>query len=239
MTGNTFTNDQGNAGTTNNSFTTEADQSQGGELELGSKLQQQIDVMQKRMGDKDEFIGTLQGENQSLREKMADIEAKLESMGSVEDALARMDEAKKSNQDTTLDEDTLVSNVLNKLSAKSQEEQAEKNFSTVSATLTKTYGADKVDEIVSKAAQENGLSFDDMIALAKKSPQAVYRMVGVNSTTVSSAANPSRSTNIGTTSDVETKEQKLAYYSKLRRENPSEYYKPETQKAFREVCLSK
>lgn len=237
MTGQTFTNDQGNTGTTNDSFTTPADHSTGGEPELGNKLQQQIDVMQKRMGDKDDFIGTLQGENQTLRERMADIESKLESMGSVEDALARMDEAKNSNQDTTLDEDTLVSNVLNKLSAKSEKEQADNNFNAVSATLTKTYGADKVDDIVSAAAIENGLSFDDMFELARKSPQAVYRMVGVKQST--GTTNPSRSTNIGTTSDVETKEQKLAYFSKMRRENPADYYKPENQKAFREICLSK
>lgn len=237
MTDKTFTNDNGSQGTTETSFTDVADKGNTGDLDLGSKLQQQMDVMQKRIGDKDVFIDTLQGENQTLREKMADIEAKLESMGSVEDALARMDKAKNSNQDTTLDEETLVSKVLGKMQANTEKEKAEANFKSVSATLTKTYGADKVDEIVRKTAAENGLSFDDMFSLAKKSPQAVFRMMGIKQLTGTS--NPSQSTNVGYGSDNQNKEQRLADYAKMRRENPKEFYKPDVQRAFRELCLNK
>lgn len=237
MTDQTFTNDNGNQGTTESSFTTAADNSQGSSLDLGSKLQQQMDVMQKRIGDKDTFIGSLQSENQTLREKMADIEARLESMGSVEEALSRMDAAKKSNQDTTLDEETLVSKVLGKMQAQTEAQKAEANFKTVSATLTKTYGADKVDAIVRKAAEENGLSFDDMFSLAKKSPQAVYRMVGIKTT--SSTSNPSQSTTVGYSSDNQNRDQKLADYAKMRRENPKEFYKADVQREFRQLCLQK
>ena len=237
MTDQTFTNDNGSQGTTSSSFTTTTDQGTDSGLDLGSKLQQQMDVMQKRIGDKDNFIDTLKGENQTLREKMADIDARLESMGSVEDALARIGEAKKSNQDTTLDEETLVSKVLGKMQAKSDSEKADANFQMVSATLTKTYGADQVDTIVRKAAAENGLTFDDMFALAKKSPKALYSMVGIKQS--SSASNPSQSTNVGYNSDNQNRDQKLADFSKLRRENPKEFYKPEMQKQFRELCLNK
>lgn len=234
---NTFTNDNGSQGTTSTSFIGDADQSNTGAEGLGDKLQQQIDVMQKRMGDKDEFISTLQGENSTLREKMLDIETRLESMGSVEDALARMDAAKNSNQDTTLDEDTLVSKVLGKMQAEKAQEVADKNFSAVSATLTKTYGAEKVDEIVKKAAEENGLSFDDMFSLAKKSPQAVYRMVGIDNS--KPAINPSQGSSVGYATDNKDKEQKLSDFAKMRKENPKEFYKPDNQRAFRELCLQK
>lgn len=237
MTEKTFTDDNGSQGTTNSSFTNTVDNNNTSELDLGTKLQQQMDVMQKRIGDKDNFIDTLKTENQTLREKMADIEAKLESMGSVEDALSRIDKANNSNQDTTLDEDTLVSKVLGKMKAVTEEEKAEANFKSVSATLTKTFGADKVDEIVRKAAAENGLTFDDMFALAKKSPQAVYRMIGVKQS--SSTTNPSQNTNFGYTSDNQNREQKLADYAKMRRENPREFYRPDVQRAFRELCLNK
>lgn len=233
---NSFANDNGNNGTTASNFNAGTDHSAASDLDTGSKLQQQIDGMQKRMSDKDDFINTLQGENQTLREKMADIEARLESMGSVEDALQRMDAAKNSNQDTTLDEETLVSKVLGKMEAKTAEERATANFKQVSDHLTKTYGADKVDSIVAKAAQENNLSFDDMIALAKKSPQAVYKMLDTKPTTTTPS--PSQSTHVGYADETNSKEQKLSYFSKLRKENPKEFYKPEVQRQFRLACLS-
>lgn len=241
MTTESFANDPSNQGTTESQFKQEADQANAGNSDAGNQLQQQIDVMQKRLTDKDEFIETLKTENQSFREQMADFEAKLQSMGTVDEAVARMQEASKSNQDTTLDEDQLIGKALSRFKEETALEQqqriAKENFTAVSETLTKTYGADKVDAIVTKAAEEAGLSFDDMIKLAEKSPQAVYKMVGVNSSI--STANPSTGTNVGYASDNQTKEQKLAYYSRLRKENPKEYAKPEVQKAFRELCLSK
>lgn len=232
---NTFTNDNGDQGTTEPSFSNTTDNGGTGEQDSGSNLQQQMEVMQKRIGDKDDFIGTLKDENQTLREKMADIEAKIQAMGSVEEKLNAMEAAKNSNQDTTLDEETLVSKVLNKMEAKTVEEKQDANFKEVSATLTKTYGADQVDSIVEKAAQENQLDFDDIIKLAKKSPQAVYKMLGVKTAYTPS---PSPTTNSGFQDPVNNKEQKLAYFSKLRRENPKEFYKAETQRQFRLACLS-
>jgi len=235
---NTFTNDQGN---TNTSFSDnlDADNNNQGNAELGNKLQQQVDVMQKRITDKDTHITTIESENQTLREKMLDIESKIESMGSVEDALARMNEAKNSNQDTALDEDTLVSKVLGRMDAKTAEETATANFNDVSATLTKTYGKDQVDSIVRKAADENGLSFEDMFDLARKSPQALYRMVGIKQAVNTSTATPSQSTQSGYASDNQNRDQQLSDFAKLRRENAKEFYKPEVQKAFRELCLNK
>ena len=100
MTTESFANDNSNQGTTEPTFN--QNQDKGGEENKGSgnELQQQVDVMQKRLTDKDEFIDTLKTENQQFRERMADVEAKLQSMGSVEEAVARMQEANQSNQDT-------------------------------------------------------------------------------------------------------------------------------------------
>lgn len=231
----TFVADQASTDTSFNPGSTDHSSTQGeGE---GNNLQQQIDVMQKRIGDKDEFIDTLKSENQTLREKMAEVEEKVQSMGSVEEALQRMKENQNSNQDTTLDEDKLVSKVLGSIEARTAEERQESNFKEVSSRLTKLYGSDKVDSTIDKVAEENGLTRSDVAALAKKSPQAVYRMMGIDQT--STTFTPSHSTNIGQNDDSKTKEQKLAEFSKLRREDPKKYMSPEVQKAFRELCLSK
>lgn len=232
----TFANDQGNTGTTESTFNQDSDQSNGNNNDAGNALQEQVNVMQKRLGDKDQFIDTLKGENKALLEKVADIAAKVDSMGTLEEKLARMEAAKESNQDTTLDEEQLVSRVLGTIKHQTEEERREANFLEVSDKLTKKFGAGNVDSVASKAAADAGLSLNDMFDMARKSPKAVYKMLGIADTQL--PASPSHSTNTGYEADVQTREQKLAAFSKLRRENPAEYYKAETQKAFREACLS-
>jgi regulator of replication initiation timing len=212
-------------------------------FDAGNQLQQQIDVMQKRMGDKDTHISTVEGENKTLQVKLAEISERIEKMTTVEDALARMKENNESTQDTKLDEATLKSMMKNALPSMmaetTAEEKADANFNTVADTLTKLYGKDKVDETVRQVALDNGLDFNDMINLARKSPNALYKMAGINKgQQVNTTSSVTHSTNTGYNENFETKEQKLAYFSKLRKEDRAEYYKPATQKRFREVCLS-
>lgn len=237
----TFSSDQEHNGTTNHTNESNGDNLNSMSDDLGSKLQQQIETMQKRIGDKDSHISNIEKENQTLREKLADIDEKLQKMGTVEEALERMKGNKESSQDTALDEDTLKSKlrdiIPNVLKETSEKEKAAANFSQVSETLTKLYGKDKVDEVVSNIAKENGISFKDMIDLAHKSPKAVYRMAGVDTSKQSYA--PSHGTNTGFNNKYETRDEQLAYYSKLRRDDPKTYYSPAVQKKFREVCLSK
>jgi len=234
----TFNSDQENQGTTESQQQGTADKSGTELLDAGNKLQQQIDVMQKRMGDKDTHISSVEKENQALRENLADINERLDKMGTVEEALARIGEKNESTQDTGLDENTLKSvmkDALPSLLAESAAEvQASVNFKQVADALANAYGKDKADETVERIAKENGLAFDDMVALARKSPSAVMKMAGI---TTAQAA-PSQGTHIGYNDDSQNKEQKLAYFSKLKKDDPKEYYKPEVQKKFRETCLS-
>ena len=238
----TFSTDNVQTGTTATTTAT-TDNNGTQNFDAGNQLQQQIDVMQKRMGDKDTHISTIEGENKTLQEKLAEIGERIEKMTTVEEALARMKENNNSNQDTKLDEDTLKSMMKTALPSMMAEttaaERADANFNAVADTLTKMYGKDKVDETVRKVAKDNGLDFDDMINLARKSPNALYRMAGINSgQQTSGTTHISHSTTNGYNENLETKEQKLANFSRLRKEDPKEYYKPEVQKRFREVCLS-
>jgi len=241
---NTFNSDQENLGTTAQTTEQQADRATLAESDLGSKLQQQMEVMQKRIGDKDTHISTIESENQTLREKLAAIDEKLSKMSTVEEALERIKDSNKSNQDTALDEDTLKSVMRGVLPGVMAEQtaaqKAESNFKEVSAQLTKLYGKDKVDETVARIAEENGITFDDMLELARKSPKVVYRMAGVNPSQQAAAGfTPTHGTNTGYNDVNETRDDKLAYYAKLRREDPKTYFSPAVQKKFREVCLSK
>jgi small-conductance mechanosensitive channel len=220
-----FTNDQGNTSTSQTTTQLTPD--------VGNNLQQQIEVMQKRMGDKDSHIHNIEAENQQLREKMADVEARLQALGSIEDVLT-----KKSNQSTTstIDEDQIVNKVLQRQRAETQKEIEQRNFNEVSATLTKLYGKEQVDTIVKKVAEEASLSFDDMISMAQKSPKALYKMLGING-----SATPivhTQSSTIGSNDD-KNREQKLADFARMRREDPKLFYSSEIQKQFRDACLKK
>lgn len=239
MTDQNFTEDNGNQGTSSFVADNSSDNNEFDVKKEVSNLQQQVDGMQKRMTDKDDFIGKLQEENQKLRENLADTSTKLDSMGSVGEALQRIKDAEQSNQDTTLDEDKLMSDLLEKFETvqqtKSEEQKQQANYNSVVDTLSKKFGTDKVNDIINKAATDNRLSVEDMKSLAKKSPDAVYRMVGVKDTV---SFTPSHNQNVSYQEGEKNKEQVLAEFAKLRRENPKEYYKPETQRLFRQACLS-
>ena len=233
----TFNADQANQGTTDQT-NAPADNNSGNNFEAGNELQRQIDTMQKRMVDKDTHISTVETENQSLREKMLDINERLDKMGTVEDALTRMKDESNSNQATALDEDTLKSTMRNVIAETTAQEKAEANFRNVADMITRTYGSDKADETVRTVASENGLAYEDMVDLARKSPDAFFRMAGINKTVATLAA-PSKGTHVGFNDDNKTKEQELSRYAQLRKEKPEDFYKPEVQKAFRDLCLTK
>jgi len=233
---NTFV-DNTDTGTNNFTQATDLDNGQQ-QATVDVNLSAQIQGMERRMQDKDTHISTVEGENLSLREQMADTQAKLDKMGSIEDALLRMEDTSQhaNNQDTALDEDALIKRTLQALDANKQQKTSDQNFNAVAAELSKTYGADAVDGKVRAIAEENGLTFDDMIDLSRKSPNAVYRMAGLN-VTPNVIGTPSRSTTVGFNEEdnLSAKENRMAEFSKLRRENPKEYWKPDMQKEFRKL----
>ena len=233
----TFNADQANQGTTDQTEGS-ADNNNATNFDAGNELQRQIDTMQKRMTDKDAHISKIETENSSYREQMLDFNERLDKMGTVEDALTRMKDESNSNQATALDEDTLKSTMRNVIAETTAEERAEANFKNVADMITRTYGSDKADETVRTVATENGLEYSDMVELARKSPEAFYRMAGIN-TTVANLSAPSKGTHVGFNDDNKTKEQELSRYAQLRKEKPEDFYKPEVQKAFRDLCLTK
>lgn len=235
MTGNTFADKANQEGTNTFGTAGNVDSTTSGN---NGTTDNQLAVMQKRITDKDTHITTLETENRSLREMVADVQEKLNKLGDVETLLERMQNKPQddSNRDTALDEETLVSKTLDRIQMLSKEQQQEQNFTTVANRLTKEFGADKVDEKVNQFARENGLTFDEMVDLAKKSPQAVYRMVGLE-TTKQTSMSPSHSTIVGygdKTAD-QVRDQKLAEFAKLRRENPRKYWSSSVQQEFRKL----
>lgn len=196
----------------------------------------QIQVMQKRLNDKDEFISTLKEENQKTREMYASLEERLNNLDKISEVLDRGQEQDVNSQVTSLDEDELVGKVIDNLNKKQTEQKMESNYNSVVDRLSNEFGEQHIESKVQEAAQQNGLSVKDMVETARKSPQAFYKLMGLEQRTNIQTPSPTRST---ITAPIDTNEKDFAYYSRLMRENPREYFKPETQREFRKLFQKK
>lgn len=237
---NMFTQDQGGQDQNTKTGFQNADQGSAGQEGADTHSPEyQIQMMQKRMSDKDEFISQLQEENQKTREMYASLEERMQNLSKIEEVLNNQNTAQDvGNQDTTgLDEDALVGKVIENLNQKQTEEKMKANFEQAKQRLASEYGS-HVEEKVSQAAQANGMAYDDMVQMARKSPQAFYKLMGLESNTQQRPAtpNPMRGHE---TPPQDNNEKDFAYYSKLMRENPREYWKPEVQREFRKLFTKK
>ena len=232
---NMFTQDQGEQDQSTSTTFQNADQGSAGQEGVDTRsVEYQVQVMQKRLGDKDEFIKQLQEENQQTREMYASLEERMQNLSKIEEVLNnRFEQQDVGNQATSLDEDALVGKVIENLNKKETEQKMQENFEAAKQRLAQEFG-EHVEEKVSQAAQANGMAYDDMVQMARKSPQAFYKLVGIESSTQQRPTTPAPMRG-SQTAPQETGEKDFAYYSKLMRENPREYWKPEVQREFRKL----
>ena len=194
-----------------------------------------IQVMQKRISDKDDFIGTLKEENQRYREMISDLEKSKQDNSTVRETLESLAKQKEkteqpSSSGTELNEDTIVEKTMSLLQEKEKEKQEVINFNRVKEELEKTYSSDKVDEKVEEVIKSSGLSFEDIVSLSKKSPTAALALFKENTKSFTSPIHGTK-TSINTDGSVRDR----AWFSDLRRKNPKLYWSPDIQKEFRSL----
>lgn len=137
-----------------------------------------IQKILKRLDDKDAFIEQLKSETAELR-------AQLNKRPNVDiDEVVEKVNQSRSTNDNVVDADELVNKVYQqyteKMTAKQKEEVETSNFTQVQQTLHKHFGKEDVDAKVQELASQSGLDIDQVIALAKRSPKAVYKLLGVS-----------------------------------------------------------
>lgn len=132
-------------------------------------------VLQKRDVNAQSHISTLENEAKDLNTRMVEMQEKLDKAASVEDLL-------KDQGQSTFDVDELTAkvtqNVTEGLSAEAKEAKAKGNFDNVATALTEKHG-DKTDDAVKKACQENDMTFEDMVELARKNPKLAMKLCDV------------------------------------------------------------
>jgi len=218
----------------------DADKAQAGEQgEVDTKSPEyQIKILEKRLQDKDEFINTLKEENQKTREMYASLEERLQNISKIEEVLSSKGQQQDvgTQEKTGLDEDALVGKVIENLNKKQAEEQYQKNFNSVVERLKEEFGEQNIEAKVQEAAAANGFSVEDMKVTARKSPKAFFKLVGLEGGNRPVTPTPMRGSQ---TAPQEQEEKDFAYYARLMRENPREYWKPEVQREFRKLFTKK
>lgn len=147
--------------------------------------------LQKRLDDSQNFIEQLKRERQEDRRLIEELRSKpSHSLDEIKDLITK---ARTDGTDPTIDPDTLVKTVYERVNQNMSQQEAQKreraNFDEVTQTLTSKFGAD-VDAKVSEIAQEVGLSLAEVVEMSKKNPKAVYKLLGI--TEKSTVANASK-----------------------------------------------
>lgn len=120
---------------------------------------------------------------QTQQQKIAELEAELGKRKSAEEVLQEIrsretDQQKPTSQGVEVNEQVLSEIVNRQLDMRSKQQIASDNLKAFKEQFGNTYG-DKAASMYENLSKETGLSFDELNAMAAKSPQAVLKMAGV------------------------------------------------------------
>lgn len=206
----------------------------GGEQDGVNITTEQLSALQKRDENAQKHIPQLEGENEKLRDQLSELQGKLDSATALDDVLNRLDNKDGATQ--TVDPDELVQRVEDRLQRKAQEDREQSNWDGVVANLTEHYGkwAD-ADKAVLTKASELGMTMQEVTSLAKRTPDAFYKLFEMEKPTGPQQGVASQATNQISIINAPSHEEKRdrAHYSKMRRENPKKYWNVETQAQYR------
>ena len=182
--------------------------------------------MAKGKVESDAFIIKLQNEQAELREE-------LDKRLSAEETLARIQETSKTSNENTsqVSADNVTDLVKQTVQQMSEDETAKVNVMKADSILAAKYG-DKRGEVVAAKAKELGVTLEFLEDTAAKSPSAFLGMMGETTPaqpTPNAAVNGSVNTDAMSQVNAGPKDDSYASFETLRKENPKEYFKPETQ----------
>ncbi len=143
--------------------------------------------------------------------------------------VAPTDNGNTKEQNTTgnLSEEHLKSLVEKTLTQREKDATVQQNLSQVDKSLVDSFGTEAA-AVVKKKAEELGMSMDRLRDIASESPNAFFTLIGEAPRVQQNPMVQGSVRTEGVNMQVSA-ERNWAYYQKLRRENPNEYYQPKTQ----------
>ena len=211
---------------------------------FGGLTKEEIESRLRRDEHGQKHIKDLESEASVMRDTIAELQSKLTEAKTIDSLFERMDQQQ--NKSTTsgeptasaVDVDKLLSQTDERVEAlltqRERQQREERNFTKAFNDLQATYG-EKVNERVQQRARDLGLDVAEMDRLAKNAPDALVELIRGPQ----QARNPNQPTLSSVNGIPQNGEDELEKFAKLRRENPKEYHKPETQAAYRRAILEK
>ena len=161
---------------------------------------------------------------QKLKEENATVRAEVDKRMSMEQVLTELKAAgtKPDETPSPVDPEAIQDLVDKRLEARTTEQTEAVNETTVQDAILDHFG-EKGTEIVQAKARELGMSKEALRELSKRSPQAGGSMFGLASTKQESVPTPAKGTVRTDSLDPVSGNRTYAYYTKMRKEHPSEY----------------
>lgn len=206
------------------------------ELEAKWKAKTPEEVLQAKI-DSDLYIKTLERQKDELRADYIKSQEEIQKGRTLNDLIDQLNakapalipekqEERKAPQPDLADIEKLIES---KYEQKRISEIEARNFNEVQNKLRERFGQNS-GSIVAEQASTLGLSKDEINSLAKKSPEAFFRMLGLNQTQGQDMFSPPPRSDVRNDSYApKTVKRTWNYYQELKAKNPNDYWSPKTQ----------
>lgn len=141
-------------------------------LEYGGKALTQAEVL-KKLQSADEFINTLKSEREEDRRLLAEATKRLEAAATAQDLLKQTPApAAPAPKQEPIDIAAAVEQVV---TARERKQLEDANWKAAQDAMTKAFG-EKADAKAKEVADSVGMSFEDVVKLARTTPKAFQRL---------------------------------------------------------------
>jgi len=200
--------------------------------------------------ESDNFIQSLQQQVTELREELNKQDFAKDLLEKVKNNMnnkenephdkEKAEEVQTSTSNSKVDEGNLEKMIRDLMTEEEKKKTAQNNLKTVQSKLQETYGENAKRELQNKA-NELGMSADDLQDVAVRSPQAFFRLVGMDSTDNTSNSNSQTAPIPGDKNSAAYQSNQTGrevrdwnYYENLRKTDRKRYFDPKTQRQMME-----
>lgn len=174
----------------------------------------------------------------NLEQQLKELREDLAQRAAIEDVLSKINSSQVGDKPVSesLSAEAVQELIKNTLSEKEKADLKAANARKANDTLVSQYG-EKAKDVVAAKAAELGVSVAYLKDVAETSPNAFLAYFQTTSTTIPprTPASDTQTQNI----NIGVKEDTYSYFQKMRRENPSEYHRPETQMRMHRLAAQK
>lgn len=204
--------------------------------ELAAKWKDKpLEELLKAKVDSDLYIKTLERQKDELRVDFMKAQEEIQKGKNMEELIAKLNQKEppaspplKPEENTALNEEELFTKLETRLAQKRQVEVETENFNVVQNKLKDRFG-NNAASVLQEQAQTMGLSKEDVNSLAKKSPEAFFRIMGLNEQQKDLFMAPPRSNLRNDHFAPKVQKRDWTFYQNMKSTNPKEYWAPKTQ----------